>query len=74
MINLFRNDPLVMAHKTGSSREAENPTAFSAFTARSSPKMPAVFLPATLVMAATSSISKPMSSSNAKSPPGMGPR
>ena len=68
MISLFTNDPLVMAHSTGNSRDDENPTAFSALTARSSPKMPAVFFPATLVMAATSSIKAAMSSNNAKNP------
>ena len=71
MMSLLRKDPLVMAHSTGSSREALNPTAFSAFTARSSPKIPAVFLPATLVMTATSSMMRAMSSSSAKNPVAM---
>ena len=74
MISLFRKDPFVMAHNTGSSREAAKPVAFSAFTARSSPKMPAVFFPATLVMTATSSMSMATSSSKAKIPLGMGRR
>ena len=73
MMALFRNEPRVMAQSTGSSRAEEKPTAFSALTAKSSPKMPAVFLPATLVMAATSSINRAMSSKSAKNPLGMAP-
>ena len=49
MISLFKKEPLVMAHNTGSSREETNPEAFSALTARSSPKIPAVFLVAILL-------------------------
>ena len=44
IITLFSNEPLEIAHKTGSSLEETNTEAFSAFTAKSSPKIPAVFL------------------------------
>ncbi len=67
-IALLIKDPLVIAHKTGSSRSERKPDAFSAFTAKSSPNMPAVFLAATLVMTAMSSIRAAMSSSNTKNP------
>ncbi len=43
IITLFKNEPLVMVQSTGSSLEEAKPEAFSAFTARSSPKIPAVF-------------------------------
>ena len=68
MISLFKKEPLVMAHNTGSSREETNPEAFSALTARSSPKIPAVFLVAILLIAATSSIIAAISSKSAKNP------
>jgi hypothetical protein len=68
IISLFRKEPLVIAHSTGISREAIKPDAFSAFTARSSPRIPAVFLPATLLSVATSSINIEISSSKAKNP------
>jgi hypothetical protein len=42
MINLF-TEPFVIAHKTGISRETQI-RCFSAFTAKSSPSIPAVFL------------------------------
>ena len=65
---MFKKDPLVIAHKTGNSLEDTNPEAFSAFTAKSSPKIPAVFLAATLLITATSSINAAISSNNAKKP------
>jgi hypothetical protein len=68
IINLFRADPLVIAQITGSSRSDTKPDAFSAFTAKSSPKIPAVFLAATLLITATSSISVAISSNNANNP------
>jgi hypothetical protein len=68
MITLFSKDPLAMAHKTGSSRAEANPEAFSAFTAKSSPKIPAVFLVAILLIVATSSNMEAISSSSAKKP------
>ena len=68
MISLLSAEPFVIAHKTGSSREETKPEAFSAFTAKSSPKIPAVFFVAILLIAATSSINKAISSSNAKNP------
>ncbi len=43
IINLLRNEPLVIAQSTGNSLEERKPVAFSAFTAKSSPKIPAVF-------------------------------
>ena len=74
MMSLFRKEPFVMAQSTGSSREALKPTAFSAFTARSSPKIPAVFLVAIFDIEATSSISAAMSSRRAKNPEAIGKR
>ena len=70
-MSLFKNDPLVIAHSTGISREATNPEAFSAFTAKSSPNMPAVFLVAIFPITATSSIKTAMSSKSAKNPEAM---
>jgi hypothetical protein len=68
IISLLRKDPFAMAHKTGSSREEINPEAFSALTAKSSPKIPAVFLAANLLITATSSIIAAISSNSAKKP------
>src|SRR5690606_36675299 len=65
IISLLRKEPLVIAQRTGISREARKPVAFSAFTARSSPKIPAVLRVATLLARATSSIKAAMSSSTA---------
>src|SRR5690606_3553650 len=68
MINLLRKEPLVIFQRTGISRLARKPVAFSALTARSSPRMPAVFLVAILLMVATSSIKAEISSKTAKIP------
>ena len=68
MINLFKNDPLVIAQITGISRFDTKPMAFSAFTAKSSPKIPAVFLVAILLIAATSSINAATSSNKENIP------
>ncbi len=68
IISLLIKDPLVIAHKTGSSLEERKPVAFSAFTARSSPKIPAVFWVAILLVTATSSINAAISSKIAKKP------
>ena len=61
-------EPFVIAHKTGISREDKKPVAFSAFTAKSSPKIPAVLLAATLLVTATSSINAAISSKTANIP------
>jgi hypothetical protein len=42
-MSLLRKEPLVIAQSTGNSLEERKPVAFSAFTAKSSPKIPAVF-------------------------------
>jgi hypothetical protein len=68
IINLFMNDPFVIAHKTGSSLFERKPDAFSAFTAKSSPNIPAVFLVAILLIVATSSIIAAISSNRTKKP------
>ena len=68
IINLLRNEPLVIAQSTGNSLEERKPVAFSAFTAKSSPKIPAVFLVASLLATATSSINAAISSKIAKNP------
>ena len=68
IINLLRNEPLVIAQSTGNSLEERKPVAFSAFTAKSSPKIPAVFLVASLLATATSSINAAISSKIAKKP------
>ena len=68
IMTLFRNDPLVIAHNTGISRDVENPEAFSALTARSSPRIAEVFPAATLLIEAISSNKTVISSSNAKMP------
>ena len=68
MIILLTNEPLVIAQSTGNSREDTKPVAFSALTAKSSPKIPAVFLVAILLIEATSSISNAISSKIAKNP------
>ena len=57
-----------MAHITGNSLEALKLEAFSAPTAKSSPKIPAVFLVATFVITAISSINNAISSKSAKNP------
>ena len=69
---LVEEGPLGDGPRDRELREAGNPTAFSALTARSSPRMPAVFFPATFVMVATSSMMRARSSSRAKNPEGMG--
>ncbi|MCY1302948.1 hypothetical protein D9M70_526340 [compost metagenome] len=61
-ISLLRSDPLATAQTTGSSRSAFTPTTCWAFSARSSPSTPAVFLAATLVIRETSSSTLAMSS------------
>ena len=66
IINLLMNEPLVIAHNTGSSLDETNPVDFSAFTAKSSPKIPAVFLVATFAVMDTSSINAAISSKIAK--------
>ena len=68
MINLLTNEPLVIDHNTGISREDKNPVAFSAFTAKSSPNIPAVCLVAIFEATATSSIRAAISSKIAKNP------
>ena len=68
IINLLIKEPFVIAHNTGISLEAKKPVAFSAFTAKSSPKIPAVFLVANLLVIATSSINAAISSNIAKNP------
>ncbi|MNF89315.1 hypothetical protein D3C84_718330 [compost metagenome] len=68
MINLLTNEPFAIAHKTGSSLDEIKPEAFSAFTAKSSPKIPAVFFVAILLITATSSIIAAISSNSAKKP------
>ena len=68
IIILLSRDPLVIAQRTGNSRSETKPEAFSAFTAKSSPKIPAVFLAATLLITATSSIKVAISSNNANIP------
>ena len=68
IINLLRNEPFVIAHNTGISLEEINPEAFSALTAKSSPKIPAVFLAAILLITATSSMIAAISSNSAKKP------
>ena len=62
---LFTSEPLATAHTTGSSRLACTPVTCWALRARSSPSTPAVFLAATLVMVATSSMMVAMSSISA---------
>ena len=66
IISLFKNEPFVIFHKTGSSLEETKPEAFSAFTAKSSDNTPAAFLDATLLIVATSSIKYAISSRRAK--------
>ena len=44
MINLFKKDPFVIFHKTGSSLDETKPEAFSALTAKSSAKDACCFL------------------------------
>ena len=65
-ISLLRTDPFATAHTTGSSRSARTPLTCSAFSARSSPRTPAVFLAATLVITDTSSRIVAMSSSSSE--------
>ena len=59
---LLMSEPLATAHTTGSSRSVRTPVTCCAFSARSSPSTPAVFLAATLVITATSSMMVAMSS------------
>ena len=61
-----------MAHNTGSSRDDEKPDAFSALTAKSSARIPAVFLADILVITKTSSIRTAISSRSAKKPDAIG--
>ena len=61
-IALLTKDPLATAQTTGSSRSALTPDTCCAFSARSSPSTPAVFLAATLDSSATSSRMVAMSS------------
>ncbi len=68
IMSLFNSEPLVIAQSTGISLEETKPDAFSAFTAKSSPKIPAVFFAATLLIVATSSIKAAISSNIAKIP------
>ena len=63
-ISLLRTDPFATAQTTGSSRSARTPLTCSAFSARSSPRTPAVFFAATLVITDTSSRIVAMSSSS----------
>ena len=72
MMSLLTKEPFVMAQRTGISREERNPVAFSAFTARSSPRIPAVFLVAILLATATSSIKAAISSRTANIPEAIG--
>jgi hypothetical protein len=68
IINLLINDPFVFAHKIGISLDDTKPVDFSALTAKSSPRIPAVFFVASLAVIATSSIKAAMSSKIAKKP------
>ena len=68
MISLLIKEPLVIAHKTGSSLDETKPVAFSALTAKSSPNIPAVFFVAILLATTTSSIKNAISSKTAKNP------
>ena len=68
IIILLSKEPLEIAHNTGISLEEIKPDAFSAFTAKSSPNIPAVFLVEILAIAPTSSIRTAISSSKAKNP------
>src|SRR5688572_29139007 len=61
-ISLFSADPFATAQTTGSSRSALTPVTCWALRARSSPRTPAVFLAATLVITATSSSNVAISS------------
>lgn len=72
MINLFRNEPFMIAIRTGISLEERKPVAFSALTAKSSPKIPAVCRVAIFEADATSSIRAPISSRIAKKPEAIG--
>ena len=71
-IALFRSEPLATAQTTGSSRSALTPVTCWAFSARSSPRTPAVFFAATLVISETSSSRVAMSSNRAKKLEAMG--
>ena len=64
-IALLISEPLATAHTTGSSRSALTPETCCALRARSSPRTPAVFLAATLVITDTSSRMVATSSSRA---------
>src|SRR5471032_3287579 len=72
-ISLLRNEPLATAHTTGISRSARTPLTCLALSARSSPRTPAVFFAAILVINATSSRTAAISSINtSKLLPAMG--
>jgi hypothetical protein len=72
-IALLRTEPFATAQTTGSSRSAFTPATCCAFSAKSSPSTPAVFLVATLVRTATSSRTLAISSMTvSKLAPGMG--
>ena len=62
------NDPFATAQTTGSSRLACTPVTCSAFSARSSPRIPADFFAATFVITETSSRIVAMSSNNISRP------
>ena len=68
IISLLKKEPFVMDHNTGNSLEDTKPEAFSALTAKSSPRIPAVFLAEILLITTTSSIRTEISSNNAKKP------
>ena len=68
MIALLRKEPFVIAQRTASSRDWSYPLAFSALTARSSPKTAVVFCVAILLATPTSSASIAISSKSAKIP------
>ena len=71
-ISLFFAEPLATAQITGSSRSGLTPETCWAFSARSSPSTPAVFLVATLVIVATLSRLPAMLSISARRlPPGI---
>src|SRR6185295_15839058 len=63
-IALLSIEPLATAQTTGSSRRGSTPATCCALSARSSPRTPAVFLAAILVITATSSSTVAISSSS----------
>lgn len=68
MINLFIKEPFVIVHKTGISLDETKHVDFSAFTAKSSPRIPVVFFVACLTLTATSSIKAAISAKIIKKP------